>query len=108
MNKKRVERIIKTMVLTIGTDIVLVYRLHNYPSGGHPPLSWEEIFDGHFWPKIICSIVFFYVCVCYFEYKKDEDKRKSKKWDGWKDEIDDRTNDSVDDNVDDDADNEES
>lgn len=111
MNKKRVERAVKTVVYAIGTDIVLVYRLHNYPSGGHPPLSWGEIFDRHFWEIIIYSIVFFYVFVCYWEYKEDEDKKRNKKWDKWKDDVGNNTNDGGDntsDNVGNETDNDDS
>lgn len=106
MNRKRVERITKTIVYAIATDIVVVYRMHNY---WHLP--FDEIFDEHFWPIVVFSLIACYIATCYLEYKEDEDKRKNKKWDKWKDDVDNNTNDGaegcIDDNVDD-TDNDES
>ena len=77
MDKKRAERIIKTITLVIGGVLVLVYRLHNYR---YNPMSWSEIFHSStFWIFLPIEIVLCYALVCYQEYKKDEQEYKRKK-----------------------------
>lgn len=96
MNRKRVERITKTIVYAIATDIVVVYRMHNY---WHLP--FDEIFDEHFWSIAVFSLIACYIATCYLEYKEDEDKKKNKKWDKWKDDVGNNINDSADNEMDD-------
>ena len=77
MNRKRVERIIKVIMDVICVETILVYRLHNYPLGENPPLSWKDIFfDSAFWIFLIVLILCSY---CYDEYKQEEQEYKRKK-----------------------------
>ncbi len=91
MDKKRAERIIKTITLVIGGVLVLVYRLHNYR---YNPMSWSEIFHSStFWIFLPIEIVLCYALVCYQEYKDEEreDKRKNIYDDAEDDEDEDDT-----------------
>lgn len=91
MDKKRAERIIKTITLVIGGVLVLVYRLHNYR---YNPMSWSEIFHSStFWIFLPIEIVLCYALVCHQEYKDEEreDKRKNIYDDAEDDEDEDDT-----------------
>ena len=89
MNRKRVNRIIKTITSVVGVETLLVYDMHNYEWRGHAPLSWSEIFlDRTFWISLIIITIHTYCCVCYMEYKQDEQEYKRKKHDENEEEED--------------------
>lgn len=80
MDRKRVNRIIKTITLVGGGEFLFVCDVHNHEWRGHAPLSWSEIFlDRTFWISLIIITIYSYCWVCYEEYKKDEQENKRKK-----------------------------
>ncbi len=96
MNRKRVERIIKVIMDVICVETILVYRLHNYPLGENPPLSWKDIFfDSAFWIFLIVLILCSYCSVCYDEYKQEEQEYKRKKHEENEDDGEDENEDDT-------------
>ena len=93
MDKKRAERIIKTITLVIGGVLVLVYRLHNYR---YNPMSWSEIFHSStFWIFLPIEIVLCYALVCHQEYKDEEREDKRKKHEENEDDGEDENEDDT-------------
>ena len=56
MDRKRVNRIIKTITIVGGAEFLFVCDVHNHEWRGHAPLSWSEIFlDCTFWISLIIN-----------------------------------------------------
>ena len=81
MDRKRVNRIIKTITIVGGAEFLFVCDVHNHEWRGHAPLSWSEIFlDCTFWISLIIITIYGYYRVCYREYKEEEQENKRKKY----------------------------
>ena len=68
--------LLKSVLVCVVAMALLLLLFHLFPSGGHPPLSWNEILNmWHIW--IVILIVF--IVATYFETEDDRKRKNSDK-----------------------------
>lgn len=81
MNRKRLNRIINTIVGLVYVEIIFIYRMRDYSANSGHPLSICEIFhSSKFWGYLIFFTICSYIIACYHEYKQEEWEDKHKNW----------------------------
>ena len=89
MNRKRLNRIIDTIVGLVYVEIIFIYRTRDhFANSGHPFSFWEFFHSSKFWGNLIFFTIYCYIGACYFEYKKEEQEDKRKKHDENEEEED--------------------
>lgn len=80
MNRKRLNRIINTIVGLVYVEIIFIYRTRNHFANSGHPFSFLDFFrSSKFWGYLIFFTICCYIIACYTEYKEEEQENKRKK-----------------------------